>query len=135
MFYEPAIKSPLKQFKSGIKIDDIKCKGELQLIFKVKNGSPACVKSETSIKLIMLGWAKNIFLSNHCTEAYPNGLDTFEQPFSRTSPKGLVFFMKSNSTANICVRYTSPYDNTGMEQVYAEMWTGKEIMNQHCLQR
>jgi len=122
---DKSIPSPLKQFKSGVDANKIECKQDLQLVIKLNNGHPACVKSESSIKLIMLGWAKNIFLSNPCTEAFPKGLDTFEQPFSRTSPEGLVFFMKSNSTANICVRYTSPYDNTGMEQVYAEMWTGK----------
>jgi hypothetical protein len=47
--------SPLKQFKSGIQIDKITCKENLQLIIK-NNGNPACVKPETKIKLVERGW-------------------------------------------------------------------------------
>ncbi len=43
--------SPLKQFKSGIAIDKITCKENLQLIIK-NNGNPACVKSDTIPKLV-----------------------------------------------------------------------------------
>jgi hypothetical protein len=51
--------SLLKQFKSGIPTDKIYCKGELVLIKKLNDGSPACVKPETKIKLIERGWAKS----------------------------------------------------------------------------
>ncbi len=47
--------SPLKQFKSGITIDEIQCKESLTLVKKY-DGSPACVKSETIPKLIERGW-------------------------------------------------------------------------------
>ena len=47
--------SPLKQFKSGIEIDDIQCKESLTLLTK-HDGSPACVKPETAEKLIQRGW-------------------------------------------------------------------------------
>jgi hypothetical protein len=43
--------SPLKQFKSGIVIDKITCKENLQLIIK-NNGNPACVKPDTIPKLV-----------------------------------------------------------------------------------
>lgn len=49
--------SPLKQFKSGIPAEKIECKQGLQLIVKSKDGSPACVKPETKIKLTERGWA------------------------------------------------------------------------------
>jgi hypothetical protein len=53
--------SPHEQVKSGIMANDIECfKGipTLELIFKVEDGSPACVKSNTVDVLIERGWAK-----------------------------------------------------------------------------
>jgi hypothetical protein len=47
--------SPLKQFKSGISLDDIQCKNNLVLIQK-HDGSPACVTESTNQKLIERGW-------------------------------------------------------------------------------
>lgn len=52
-FYQ--VLSPLKQFKSGIPIDEIQCKEFLILVTK-NDGSPACVKSETKAKLVGRGW-------------------------------------------------------------------------------
>ncbi len=46
---------PLKQFKSGVSIDEIHCTDLLILVMK-NDGSPACVKPETKIKLIERGW-------------------------------------------------------------------------------
>ncbi len=51
--------SPLKQFKTGIETKDIQCKKSLELIVKITNGHPACVKPETKQKLIERGWAKS----------------------------------------------------------------------------
>ncbi len=50
--------SPLKQFKSGISIDEIQCKESLTIVTK-NDGSPACVTPETAEKLIQRGWADN----------------------------------------------------------------------------
>jgi uncharacterized membrane-anchored protein len=52
------ILSPLKQFKSGIDAKDIQCKNGLELIIKVKNNFPACVKQNTVSKIVLLGWIK-----------------------------------------------------------------------------
>jgi hypothetical protein len=52
---------PLRQFNSGISIDEIQCKENLVLIQK-HNGSPACVKPETKIKLVERGWVKTTTL-------------------------------------------------------------------------
>jgi len=49
--------SPLKQFKSGISIDEIRCRENLVLIQKY-DGSPACVKPITKQKLIERGWGE-----------------------------------------------------------------------------
>jgi len=49
---------PLKQFKSGIALDDIKCKENYQKVFKIKEGSPACVKPTSIPRLEMQGWSE-----------------------------------------------------------------------------
>jgi len=53
---EDYLNSPLKQFKSGIPAEEIKCKENLIIILK-KNGNPACVKPLTAEKLIERRWA------------------------------------------------------------------------------
>ena len=50
--------SPLKQFKSGISMDKIQCRDNLQLILKTSNNSPTCVKPETKTKLLERGWGE-----------------------------------------------------------------------------
>ena len=56
---QETILSPIKQLKSGILPLDIECKKGLNLIFKINDGSPACVKPETKEKLIERGWARS----------------------------------------------------------------------------
>lgn len=56
---EDYVDSPLKQFKSGIPIDKIQCRDNLQLILKTSNNSPTCVKSETKTKLLERGWGEH----------------------------------------------------------------------------
>lgn len=52
------ILSPLKQFQLGINGKDAQCRDGFQLILKVNDGSPACVKPDTAHILIERGWAK-----------------------------------------------------------------------------
>jgi hypothetical protein len=54
--YNPDIKSPLKQFKSGVPIYEIECKDDFVKVIKKSNGSPACIKPETKSKLIQRDW-------------------------------------------------------------------------------
>ena len=51
---------PLKQFKLGIKTDEIVCKDDLVITIKSSNGNPACVRQESLEKLIQRGWSKTI---------------------------------------------------------------------------
>ncbi|MBI5146081.1 MAG: hypothetical protein HZA84_02550 [Thaumarchaeota archaeon] len=51
------VTSPLQQFKSGIPLDKIQCKDNLQLVIKTRDSSPACVKSGNKAKLIERKWA------------------------------------------------------------------------------
>lgn len=50
---------PLKQFKSGIKAQDVKCKDNLVLAIKKENGLPACINPDGLAKLVIRGWAEN----------------------------------------------------------------------------
>ncbi|MCA9827754.1 MAG: hypothetical protein KC444_05095 [Nitrosopumilus sp.] len=52
------IESPLKQFKSGVTIDEIQCKTGFVQVFKKSNNSPACVTLNTKSKLMERGWAE-----------------------------------------------------------------------------
>ena len=52
----PELPSPLKQFKTGITWNNIKCVSGLELIIKIGNNSPACVRPQTSEKLMDRGW-------------------------------------------------------------------------------
>ncbi|MDH2907301.1 MAG: hypothetical protein PXX83_04300 [Candidatus Nitrosotalea sp.] len=63
---ETAVLSPLKQFKSGIAVNDVKCRQGLQLVIKAKDNSPACVKLDAAYMLIKRGWAAS-------ESAYPGG--------------------------------------------------------------
>ena len=77
------ILSPHKQFQSGTLAQDVKCVQGFQIIVKSEDGSPACVKPNTIIPLTMRGWA--IEPANH----------------------EMVYLMKSNSTAQIFVKFTA----------------------------
>lgn len=63
---------PTIQFKSGILAEDVQCKQDLQLITKLENGFPACVRYETAIKLINRGWAHPFWISGPGEEVFPS---------------------------------------------------------------
>jgi hypothetical protein len=48
---------PLKQLKSGLMPDEIKCKEDLEMIFRYLDRSPACVTPDTVSKLSERGWS------------------------------------------------------------------------------
>jgi len=50
--------SPKQQVINGVAHDQIICIDGLQLVFKLSDGSPACVKEQSIPKLIQWGWAK-----------------------------------------------------------------------------
>jgi len=54
--------APLKQFKSGISIDEIQCKESLTLVTK-HDGSPACVTQSTASKLADRGWTLTLHIA------------------------------------------------------------------------
>lgn len=56
------IESPLKQFKSGIPSQHVSCKDGLELLLKMSNGHPVCVKPSTKSKLLQIGWAEPVII-------------------------------------------------------------------------
>jgi len=50
------IDSPLKQFKSGIKAENVQCTDGLTLVIKSEDGSPACVTDSSMGKMTRQGW-------------------------------------------------------------------------------
>ena len=51
--------APLKQIANGISPKDIICNENLQLVFKITDDNPACVKLTTMEKLIERNWVKS----------------------------------------------------------------------------
>lgn len=51
------LESPLRQFKSGTASIDVKCNDGFLLTIKSEDDSPACVKPDTKIQLLKIGWA------------------------------------------------------------------------------
>lgn len=67
------ILSPLKQFKSGISVMDVKCSLGYILTIKSEDNSPACVRPLTVMVLSEVGWSKfESTQSNHATNAKTN---------------------------------------------------------------
>jgi len=48
--------SPLKQIKSGIALQDVKCEESFVMVVKVANGDPSCVKPTSTARLLSNGW-------------------------------------------------------------------------------
>ena len=55
-----SLSTPLQQFKSGIPASAVQCTQGLELVLKVEDGSPACVKPDSVTALIEHGWASLI---------------------------------------------------------------------------
>lgn len=53
-----SILSPMLQNQLGIPIQNIQCISNFHLIFKSKDGSPACVRPESVSVLVQRGWAR-----------------------------------------------------------------------------
>ena len=52
------IDSPLKQFKIGVPVSEIKCRDDLVLMIKNSDSTPSCVSHFTSEKLILREWGE-----------------------------------------------------------------------------
>ena len=126
--------TPLKQLKSGVAAKDVTCKPSLQLILKAENNSPICVTSDTAMTLLKRGWAmsslKNFGYNPGRGPVSPEPKESGQfssigpNPFPSSTLNRLVFFIKSNSTAQIHVQYTSEFENTGNVDTGGQFYTG-----------
>lgn len=92
------IASPLKQFKSGIAANDVKCREDLMLVIKTTDGSPACVKPLTYNKLALQGWAK---LQGVTTTTYVTvGNSTYDIPYIMRGWTNKLLYITANTTQN-----------------------------------
>ena len=57
---KPIALPPLKQIRLGISVQDVKCRGDLQLVIRERDGLSACVKQTSLNRLYDLHWAKPI---------------------------------------------------------------------------
>src|SRR5437899_947991 len=53
---KPTILSPLKQFKSGVSANDVKCSEGNVLVISAHKNFPACVRPQAASKLVLRGW-------------------------------------------------------------------------------
>src|SRR5574337_357065 len=112
------IESPLKQFESGITASDVQCIQGLELVIKVEDGSPACVKFSTAESLIKHGWASSesgissdgqrtyvIQDSSAASKTRMINNTSCNTPYLRSDSDITVLYMPTNSTGKICVQY------------------------------
>ena len=77
--------SPSKQYKMGVRFQEIQCKDGLELIGKIPYAHPKCVKPESVEKLIAWGWAtsnKAIELTNPTEYVVEKNGVSFELQYS-----------------------------------------------------
>lgn len=110
------ILSPLKQLRSGIPINEIKCREEMVLITKSSDGSPACVTPETKEELIERGWAKSDGERTHLTPIIPElgkigtyelqiGNKTYDIPYHIRGGSDIKeLFLDENKIINVVLR-------------------------------
>jgi serpin B len=56
VYAQQVIMAPLKQIKSGILVQDVKCKDGYVLVIKESNENPACIKPTSLARLYANGW-------------------------------------------------------------------------------
>jgi hypothetical protein len=88
--------SPLKQFKSGIKIQDIVCKQDLTLLVS-HYGLPVCVTPDTAQKLVEHGWT--IIVKSSTPTSCPSGQTMANGPWVTCIPVRPTFWCSTGYIA------------------------------------
>lgn len=96
--------SPKAQVVMGFEPSNVMCNRDLQLVIKSSDGSPACVKHDTTSKLIERGWARIISIQHPTsilspTVIIPRGVS---EPVSDSflDPTVVVVKLKVNNTVS-----------------------------------
>ncbi len=104
------VSSPLEQLRFGADSHNVICRQDLQLVIKSEDGSPACVKSDTTNFLIERGWATTFGTGNdHWTLC--------KTPYRKSDYGIPVLYIPTNSLGKLCIKYYSinnPTTNVGI---------------------
>jgi len=91
---------PLKQIASGASPHEVICSEGLELIFKVTNGFPACVKPSTATKLVEREWGTNTPLPWTPTKGPSELPDTVSHGGDVVDYVSLIDNLRVNATVN-----------------------------------
>ncbi len=138
--------TPLQQLRMGVSAKDVVCKEDLQLVIKLEDGSPACVKSDTANILVERGWGKIITSQVIIPTTQPCNGDTlipysYALPCVRPPPTCPHTMTFSNGVCTTTPPYTPPQPtqpqcdpNTGVcsSQGYAVVSCGGTFSGNIC---
>jgi len=113
------VSSPLGQFIAGTPLNLIQCKPDYELVLKLVNYHPACVKPESVQRLISINWAMDKFEQNNVFSNLP------------TKSESVTTF-KVSSTQNLILNITPDYID-GQRQLIFEGsgWKGYHVVTIH----
>ncbi|HSB57019.1 MAG TPA: hypothetical protein VLD38_04320 [Nitrosopumilaceae archaeon] len=114
---------PLKQFKAGFFLNEIKCKKDFEFVLKSSNNLPACVKPETKLKLIERGWANPGESISSVDVNLPLGISNPEVLLS-PDPQTITVVLGINNT----VRWVNQDNSPRMLVADDTTWTTDLIM-------
>lgn len=125
------IDSPLKQFKSGIKAQDVKCESNFLLVIKSSDNSPACAKPQTALILLERGWG-------NISSPFDTTVDLLDSKISGGKiigfhydlhPKIVVVKLETSSDGNLKVtipRQLLDANTKGNDESFVVLCNGKE---------
>jgi carboxymethylenebutenolidase len=91
--------TPIQQMKMHIPINQISCSGNLEIVMKKSDGSPACVKSSSVAILIERGWAVHL-LPEYTKEGVKNS-DMFGNGPLQVTTNSAIYF--ANTTGYVAM--------------------------------
>src|SRR5437899_9602890 len=97
------VMSPLKQFLSGSVIDEIRCGSNLQLVIKLENGYPSCVKADHVKRLVSRDWREPSYVIFGCLSYFPSSSISEEKGFLMITSVGgyKEYVLKPGSAAYV----------------------------------
>ncbi len=118
------LESPLKQFKSGILASEVQCAQGLELVLKVGDNSPACMKLDVAYVLIKRGWATS-------ESAYPGDNTQFALDTNSTI---IPAHLPRSSGVRIPYSESSRVINySGFDGIYNETFSYRGTQNDYVL--
>ena len=85
---------PLKQISDGIEPNQVSCTQGLELVLKMSNGNPACIKPSSVEKLIERGWAIHVLPDYDKNEN--NNSEVFTLGENKVKTMKLSYFQNAN---------------------------------------